>query len=93
MNRPVLTALVFVIGCAAGGVVSQLAVPPVRAGTNPTRWEYSCTYAKEKIDETLNASGAQGWELVSAFPHHLEHQMNSDLTARDYGFCFKRALP
>ena len=93
MKRPVLTAFVFVIGCATGGAMSQLAVPPVRAGTNPTRWEYTCTYANEKINETMNASGAQGWELVSVFPQHYDHEMDGDLKSNAYGFCFKRALP
>jgi hypothetical protein len=96
MKRPVLTPLVFVIGCAAGGVASQMVIPPARAGTNPTRWEYLCSNVKQNVPETLAESGKQGWEMVSAFPSHYEEGTGGfprDLKADAYGFCFKRALP
>jgi len=38
VTRAMALGIVFVIGCAVGGISSQLVVPPVRAGTNPTRW-------------------------------------------------------
>jgi len=37
VTRAMALGIVFVIGCAVGGVSSQFIVPPVRAGTNPTR--------------------------------------------------------
>jgi hypothetical protein len=97
MKRPVLTSLVFVIGCAAGGVASQVVIPPARAGTSPTRWEYLCTNVKQSVPEALAESGSKGWEMVSAFPSHYEQGTGAgllnDLKADAYGFCFKRALP
>jgi hypothetical protein len=55
-------------GCATGGVAAQLVVPPVRASTSPTRWEYHCAGAKTSDDggvtSTLNKLGAEGWELA-----------------------------
>ncbi|HEY5944010.1 MAG TPA: hypothetical protein VIV40_00890 [Kofleriaceae bacterium] len=97
MKRPVTLAIIFIIGCATGGVASQLAVPPVRAGTNPTRWEYSCVASQTgKINEGLNQMGAQGWELVSGFVTRFEGVSGGGLNnqgADSYAFCFKRALP
>lgn len=43
----------FVLGCAA----AQLVVPRVRAGTNPTRWEYACTPDVREFKKL----GAEGW--------------------------------
>lgn len=40
MKQRGIIAIVFVVGCATGGVAAQLVVPPVRAGTSPTQWEY-----------------------------------------------------
>jgi hypothetical protein len=39
MKHNGIIAIVFVVGCATGGVAAQLVVPPVRAGTSSTRWE------------------------------------------------------
>ena len=69
--------IAFVFGC----VTEALVVPPVRAGTNPQRWEYK--YVRESVsveaaEQMSNRMGAQGWELASA-----------DGTI----FCFKRPLP
>jgi hypothetical protein len=49
-------------------VTEALVVPPVRAGTNPTRFEYK--WVKESSDaseaeKVSNQMGAQGWELVA----------------------------
>lgn len=88
-------ALLFVIGCATGGVAAQFVVPPVRAGTSPTRWEYQCVTAESKDDGTTSAAnklGAQGWELVSTAPAGWS---GTEYGQRTYGYllCAKRALP
>jgi hypothetical protein len=79
---------VFVVGCATGGVAAQLVVPPVRAGTSPTRWEYQCAQAEYDADggvtAKLNKLGAEGWELVSMAQVALKEK---------YVVCTKRALP
>lgn len=93
MKHNGIIAIVFVVGCATGGVAAQLVVPPVRAGTSPTRWEYQCVNADphvEDVTDTLNKLGAQGWELVSM-------RARGTLTG-GYGsvssyLCAKRALP
>jgi len=90
MKQSGIIAIVFVVGCATGGVAAQLVVPPVRAGTSPTRWEYQCTEAErrpEEITGTLNKLGAQGWELVSAAPRGYSGAVTG------YMLCAKRALP
>ena len=97
MKRPFSFAVLFIIGCATGGVASQLVVPPARAGTNPTRWEYFCSSAEAgKINEGLNKMGAEGWELVNGFVSRFDGQVGGGVNsyAGDaYAFCFKRALP
>ncbi|MBC8133508.1 MAG: hypothetical protein H7X95_11055 [Deltaproteobacteria bacterium] len=57
---------VFVIGCAVGGASSHFVVPPARAGTNPTRWEYYCLETGEEgFLQKCNQLGAQGWEMAA----------------------------
>ncbi len=93
MKHNGIIAIVFVIGCATGGAAAQLVVPPVRAGTSPTRWEYQCVNADahtEEVTGTLNKLGAQGWELVG--------MGSRGSMAGGYGgvssyLCAKRALP
>lgn len=93
MKQSGIIAIVFIIGCATGGVAAQLVVPPVRAGTSPTRWEYQCAVADRERDEdkpvvaALNKLGAEGWELVSAAPRTVGGTVHS------YLLCAKRALP
>ena len=70
--------LVFILGCATGGVASQLVVPPARAETPPTRWEYLCGKG-DVTTSKFNEAGAQGWELVAVA------RIPGDST-----FCFKR---
>jgi hypothetical protein len=87
MKHNGIIAIVFVIGCATGGVAAQLVVPPVRAGTSPTRWEYHCTRfpaEAEEVTSTLNKLGAQGWELAG---------MTSSPEMHVHTLCAKRALP
>ncbi len=95
MKRPFALSIMFIIGCATGGVASQLVVPPVRAGTNPTRWEYFCAGTKpDTMAQDLNKLGSQGWELATSFVSHYDALPQSGpLTADFFGFCFKRALP
>ena len=74
----------FLAGCAASGVTSVL-IPPIRAGTTPPRWEYIRVESDSNsraVPPTMNAYGAQGWELVTA------------IHAGSYAErCFKRPLP
>ena len=71
----------FIAGCVA----SQLAlvVPPVRAGTNPQRWEHNCRAvvvgfdAEKDVNKAISEMGSAGWELV---------------TNAGVWFCFKRPL-
>jgi len=93
MKRQVTIGFLFILGCATGGAVAQLAVPPVRAGTDPTRWEYNCISSEAgTINSDLNKMGGQGWELASGFAAHYQSEF-ANLKADAYGFCFKRALP
>lgn len=90
MKQNGIIAIVFIVGCATGGVAAQLVVPPVRAGTSPTRWEYQCTIADSNDGEVvpaLNQLGAEGWELVNTAPHATGGYV------RSYMLCAKRALP
>jgi hypothetical protein len=70
MKHHGIIAIVFIVGCATGGVAAQLVVPPVRAGTSPTRWEYKCAEVEDVDDRgglttPLDEFGDKGWELVS----------------------------
>jgi hypothetical protein len=100
MTQRVWIAVIFLIGCTAGGVASQLAVPTIRAGTQPQRWEYLCAQSSpeaSKLSTALNNAGSSGWELVSTVAAHLENEgvgpVSAGLQADSYVFCFKRALP
>jgi hypothetical protein len=85
-------AIIFVIGCATGGVASQLVVPPARAGANPTRWEHFCGEVDPgSLTAQLNKMGAEGWELASVAQHHRTWSDGTSLDA--FMFCSKRALP
>jgi hypothetical protein len=91
MKHNGIISIVFVIGCATGGVAAQLVVPPVRAGTAPTRWEYHCVRAEFTADgemtEKLDKLGAEGWELVSMAP------AGTSFGTFNYTLCAKRPLP
>jgi hypothetical protein len=76
-HAPLAVAFVaFVLGCVTKAIV----VPPARAGTNPTRWEYRCVKAFNP-EEDANKLGAEGWELGSA------------VGVAPALWCFKRPLP
>jgi hypothetical protein len=92
MKYKAIAGIVFVIGCATGGVAAQLVVPPVRAGTSPTRWEYQCAAIykdADRITAALNKLGAEGWELASMAPEDI---LGGNRVA-SYTLCTKRALP
>lgn len=97
MKHRALIAIIFLIGCATGGVASQLVapvVPAARAGTNPTRWEYFCltvNHRQGSLTAEMNKAGAAGWELVSVAPQQsIARGYSSD---EGMLFCAKRALP
>jgi hypothetical protein len=75
-NRMVGIATVFLVGCAVGGVSSQVVVPRASAqqAATLTRWEYLCP---KEIDydvwpTEVNRAGAQGWELTTSWLDHGE---------------------
>ena len=75
----------FLVGCLTATVASNFVVPPIKAGTNPQKWEYTCfrKYA-DLLDETKSLSdklGSQGWEMSST-------------AGGPFGvvYCFKRPL-
>jgi len=79
MNKITVSALLvaaFALGCAT----ATLVVPPVRAGTSPTRWEYHCIARAhlEDLQEDSSKLGVQGWEMAAGDGNH---------------WCFKRPLP
>ncbi len=65
--RGFAVAAVFLVGCAVGGVSSQLVVPKASAqqAAELTKWEYKCTEAERDMYETRtsNKFGAEGWEM------------------------------
>ena len=97
MKHNGILGIVFVIGCATGGVAAQLVVPPVRAGTSPTRWEYQCASVDaeqgEEATSPLNKLGAAGWELVSIVPAAVSGAAFRGNVVYKYTLCAKRALP
>ena len=88
--RAAVVGVVFVIGCAVGGAASHFVVPPVRAGTNPTRWEYACLQKPSTNPSNIltqsNQLGTQGWEMVTA-------AAAGEGFHAEWVWCFKRALP
>ena len=90
-----IVTIVFIVGCVTGGVAAQLVVPPVRAGTSPTRWEYQCVTVGGKratVTPTLNQLGAEGWELASLTPAGATSAVFG-YDVDSYTLCAKRALP
>ncbi len=90
MQQSASIAIVFIVGCAAGGVAAQLVALTVRAGTTPARWEYLCLRVGTNgggMTSSLNKPGAEGWELASVALVHMDHVW------RDSYVCSKRALP
>jgi hypothetical protein len=79
-------ALVFLVGCAVGGVSSQAVVPKASAQqAQLTRWEYTCRVpyeANEKVSQLANRFGAEGWELITVRSVGREPELDV--------LCFKR---
>lgn len=95
MRRIVLAlslTVAFLVGCLTATVATQLVVPPIKAGTNPQKWEYTCISNKQKgnIIQNSNELGNQGWEMVAA-SGSLEN--GSGLAKAYLLYCFKRPLP
>jgi hypothetical protein len=94
-NRSLLYGLsfsfVFVLGCVASQIASTFVVPPARAGTNPTRWEYHC-FAGNASTEYFNKLGQQGWELAGAAGAGAGAGNSFDKELQ-LQWCFKRQLP
>jgi hypothetical protein len=84
MKRFLAVSFVFVLGCVAGGVASQLAVAPARAqAPNAHRWEYNCGVDPSLAQ--LDEAGSQGWELVAIAPYR-------SAASGHLSYCFKRSL-
>jgi hypothetical protein len=68
MSKRFMVAAVFLVGCAVGGVSSQLAVPKASAqqAATLTKWEVYCVNTPDsaEIARQGNRLGAQGWEIV-----------------------------
>jgi hypothetical protein len=95
MKHNGILGIVFIVGCAMGGAAAQLVVPPVRAGSSPTRWEYQCALAEADaagVTSALNKLGAEGWELVGLVPANATG-LNGGFLAHTYTLRTKRALP
>jgi hypothetical protein len=71
--RSMGVAAVFLVGCAVGGVSSQIAVPKASAQQAATlsRWEYKCVDSEPTDDATAtsNRLGAQNWEMTGLSTH------------------------
>jgi hypothetical protein len=66
MTKRIGVAAVFLVGCAVGGVSSQLVVPKASAQQAGvlTVWEYACASLDgETLTEAANKYGAHGWEM------------------------------
>jgi hypothetical protein len=88
----------FIVGCVTSQVVAPLLVPPVRAGTNPARWEYLCAevHDAKALQTWANGAGAQGWELAASAGAGWGYGSGSTLTsAKEVNliWCFKRQRP
>ena len=86
--RGIGVAAVFLVGCAVGGVSSQLAVPKATAqqAAKLTTWEYRCESPgtnEEAPAEMANRFGAVGFELATVRP-------GSGLGRALDLYCFKR---
>ena len=90
-------SVMFIVGCLVGGskAARDLIVPPVRAGTNPVRWEYQCVrWAKGNLTATSNKFGAQGWEMVGGVAYSYTVPVGRGIAESNVVtyWCFKRRL-
>jgi hypothetical protein len=74
-KRTLGVAAVFLVGCAVGGVSSQLVVPKASAqqAATLTRWEMHCVPIRDSLSAEAQAAarvgdklGAEGWEPAMA---------------------------
>lgn len=83
MTNRIMVAVVFLAGCAVGGVSGQLVVPKASAqqAATLTKWEVFCvqTYEARSIMERAKPLGEQGWEIVGG-----------DGVGSNTSWCFKR---
>lgn len=81
----------FVVAFLAGCLAREtFIVPPARAGTSPTRWEYECMEETENVAANADKYGAKGWELAAA----AGAGWGSGIAAgHSMKWCFKRPLP
>jgi hypothetical protein len=84
MSNRFLVCVVFLVGCMAGGITSQLVVPKANAQQAAvlTKWEVFCIseHDEKAITEEGNKLGAEGWEIVGG-----------DGLGAATNWCFKRA--
>lgn len=81
-------SVAFIVGC----LVRPLVVPPVRAGTNPPKWEYKCfrETGESKVEAKSNKLGAAGFEMTGSAGGVGGEGWGS---SQWYVWCFKRRLP
>ncbi len=81
MTKRIGVVAVFLVGCAVGGVSSQLVVPKASAqqAATLTKWEYQCIDNLDPV--SLQRFGAEGWEISAAV---------SDGKRGGLHICFKR---
>lgn len=65
--RFVLSASVFLLGCAAGGVASRYVATASAAPPGAPRWQYMC-FKDDSADSLMrraNIAGKDGWEMAA----------------------------
>lgn len=86
LSRSVFGAVVFVLGCAAGGATHDyVATAHAADAAAGSRWAYHCFKDDnvQSVQETANAVGREGWEMASSSLAG-GHDMSSPI------WCFKR---
>lgn len=87
MSKRIGLVVVFLVGCATGGVSSQFVVRKANAqqAATLTKWQYECIRETGAYAVTAKANqlGAEGWEMMT---------VDSDVTKSGEGsvWCFKR---
>lgn len=91
MQQRGFIAVIFLIGCATGGVASQIVAPSAHAQRSAPRWEYFCAESGTVSSGELSKSGAEGWELVSFAPVLFNTTVGAS-EAYKLVLCMKRPL-
>ena len=66
MKRLVLAlslTIAFLVGCLTATVATKFVVPPIKAGTNPQKWEYHCFY----LDDVGKKGNQNEYKTVETF--------------------------